>query len=435
MLKKLLTIFLTAFMAGMISLQSVVVMTLAIEGETPISSPISTPISSPVTEEPITSPIADPTPTPTPSPTPSATPSPTPEPVVSDNITSLISDGAFSIPSDATASATPQVTTTTQVTINAGSNSVVLSQGTVITRTDGADFNANQLVAQSVSTGSLSGLAQGSVVAGSVQWGLPNAGLTFSTPISLTINVGSTYNGKTLNILRSVNGSSNWTNDGIVAPATCSVTNGNCSFQATKASYYVSSQTSSSSSNSDSNSDSSSSTNTACVDAKPKNAPRLVSAVSREPNQVTLAWSRSEGPTTYYLVAYGLESGKMLYGNPNIGNTDTFTVKGLSGNTTYYFKVRAGNHCMPGDFSNEIAVKVSGSKITYAGSSKPLPATEFKEGVLSTSSSALNKENGDKFKLNLPFKPLTEVRSNRIWEYITSTLNLLVKGVSGLFNK
>jgi len=55
----------------------------------------------------------------------------------------------------------------------------------------------------------------------------------------------------------------------------------------------------------------------------------------------------------------------MLFGNPNIGNSETteYTVKSLSGGKKYYFKVRAGNGCMPGDFSNEIMVNLKGEDI------------------------------------------------------------------------
>ena len=46
-------------------------------------------------------------------------------------------------------------------------------------------------------------------------------------------------NGETFNVVRSVDGAGGWTDDGIVAPATCVVADGICSFQATKASYYA----------------------------------------------------------------------------------------------------------------------------------------------------------------------------------------------------
>ncbi|KKS93182.1 MAG: Ig-like protein domain-containing protein [Candidatus Collierbacteria bacterium GW2011_GWC2_43_12] len=120
-----------------------------------------------------------------------------------------------------------------------------------------------------------------------------------------------------------------------------------------------------------------------CTEQKPSSAPLLLSAVSTGQNEVTLTWSKSSNPVTYYLVAYGTKSGEMLYGNPNVGGVDstTFTVKGLSGGKRYYFQVRAGNNCMPGDYSNELSVFVSG--ITLSGA-----ASNFIEGVLGATTDA-----------------------------------------------
>ena len=135
------------------------------------------------------------------------------------------------------------------------------------------------------------------------------------------------------------------------------------------------------SSNNNSGSSNSSSSNSTvneplCTDAKPGNGPKLLSAVPDE-NMVTLTWEKAKDPVTYYLVSYGLKTGEMLYGNPNIGdkNTVSYTVKGLSGGTKYYFKVRAGNNCMPGDFSNELSAKPGGKNMDSI-------AVGFKKGVL-----------------------------------------------------
>lgn len=111
-----------------------------------------------------------------------------------------------------------------------------------------------------------------------------------------------------------------------------------------------------------------------CVDSKPESAPKLLSASANGKNQVTLTWSKAADPVTYYLVAYGTKSGKLEFGNPNVGgkNATSYTVKGLENGKTYFFKVRAGNHCMPGEFSNELSVKVTGeiSAINLQAASK-----------------------------------------------------------------
>ena len=87
-----------------------------------------------------------------------------------------------------------------------------------------------------------------------------------------------------------------------------------------------------------------------CNDTAPGGAPTLISAISNGANSVTLTWTPAPGPVTYYLLTYGTSPGAQTYGNPNIGGHDTtsYTVNGLSGNTTYYFQIRAGNGCTRG---------------------------------------------------------------------------------------
>ena len=123
----------------------------------------------------------------------------------------------------------------------------------------------------------------------------------------------------------------------------------------------------------------------------------MLSATITGPNQVTLTWSKAKNPVTYYLVAYGTKSGKIEFGNPNVGGADTtsYVVNGLSGGTNYYFKVRAGNNCMPGEFSSEITAKAYGSEVQT-------PAKGFSEGVLSTNKTITSKVTDN---TPLPIKP------------------------------
>ncbi|MBI2314517.1 S8 family serine peptidase [Candidatus Daviesbacteria bacterium] len=168
------------------------------------------------------------------------------------------------------------------------------------------------------------------------------------------------------------------------------VTDGECKIDAgsdlviwtkhfTKFATYTQTTIASSTSNS-SSSDGGGSSSASCSDQKPGNAPTLLSVVASGVNSVTLTWSEAKDPVTYYLVAYGTSSGIVQYGNPNIGGkgTTSYTVQGLSGGKTYYFKVRAGNGCTPGDFSNEVSATPAGVFITA-------PATGFEEGVLGES--------------------------------------------------
>jgi hypothetical protein len=94
-------------------------------------------------------------------------------------------------------------------------------------------------------------------------------------------------------------------------------------------------------------------------------APQLTSAVASANNQITLTWTDSTDPVSYYLVSYGNVSGQYIYGNPNVGGqgTTTYTVNSLATATTYYFVVRAVNSCAPSSASNEVSAQTLGAVI------------------------------------------------------------------------
>lgn len=111
-----------------------------------------------------------------------------------------------------------------------------------------------------------------------------------------------------------------------------------------------------------------------CNSQAPSSAPKIISAVTTGKNEITLSWTKAGDPANNYVIAYGVQKGKPLYG-ASIGNVTTFSVKGLSGGFTYFFKVRGGNDCQPGAYSQELAVKVGGKFINA-------PAQGFQAGVL-----------------------------------------------------
>ncbi|MBI2031561.1 MAG: fibronectin type III domain-containing protein [Candidatus Levybacteria bacterium] len=103
-------------------------------------------------------------------------------------------------------------------------------------------------------------------------------------------------------------------------------------------------------------------TSPSCGDAVP-GAPTLSSATSPSSSQVKLTWTTVSDPVSYYVVSYGLSSGNYIYGNPNVGKQDNYTIGYLSPGVTYYFVVKAMNGCSAGASSNELAV-VAGQSAT-----------------------------------------------------------------------
>lgn len=163
-----------------------------------------------------------------------------------------------------------------------------------------------------------------------------------------------------------------------------------------------------------------------CGETKP-GTPTLVYAHSTSDNEVELVWTDVSGPMTYYLVAFGDAPGSLKYGNPNIGGRGTikYTVRGLSGDFTYYFRIRAGNSCMPGDFSNEYAVYVGGPKLST-------PPQGFQEGVLGTKTDKEKEDQQGEVKAEIKEEktPLESGTSNKIflWVFLGT---LLVAGAGG----
>lgn len=126
--------------------------------------------------------------------------------------------------------------------------------------------------------------------------------------------------------------------------------------------------TTSSSSSSSSGSTSTGSDNN-CTRLPPgAKAPEIYAAIPDGLNGVKLYFTDASQPFDKYVLEYGLESGKYIYGADNIGEagTRTYRVGFLNKNTNYWFRVRAMNGCMPGPWSNEFLGNTKGGLANLA---------------------------------------------------------------------
>jgi len=124
-------------------------------------------------------------------------------------------------------------------------------------------------------------------------------------------------------------------------------------------------QAATTSSSSSSSSNSSSSSSSTCNDQAPgSKAPWLYGAIAQDSGSVLLYFTEADNPVSKYVLEYGTKSGNYPYGVQDMGVNSrgqmTFLVKSLSPNTTYFFKIRGGNGCAVGNWSNEISATTKG---------------------------------------------------------------------------
>lgn len=100
-----------------------------------------------------------------------------------------------------------------------------------------------------------------------------------------------------------------------------------------------------------------------CTDSSPgSTAPWMYSASVFESNSILLKYTDWSTNKTEFVIEYGLESGKYIYSAIGISPTSTSHVIGsLNLNTTYYFRIRAGNGCATGAWSNELSATTRGA--------------------------------------------------------------------------
>jgi len=101
---------------------------------------------------------------------------------------------------------------------------------------------------------------------------------------------------------------------------------------------------------------------TSCTTTKPSGISTwLYSAVSNSSNSVTLRFTNYQTPIDHFVIEYGTKTGEYKYSVDNIDkNATSYTVNKLNSNTTYFFRIRTGNGCATGSWSNEISSKTLG---------------------------------------------------------------------------
>ncbi|MDD2224835.1 MAG: S8 family serine peptidase [Candidatus Shapirobacteria bacterium] len=292
------------------------------------------------------------------------------------NLSDLVVYGTFTTtPSGDNSGEISRISVTNNITVNIGENvakdTVYLPQGTDITEHDNQSYDASELSARIVDVSTLSNLDSGFVKEAAIQWGIPDKTLVFSNPITITVYVGTDLNGRTLNILRSPNGSSGWTNEGIVSPATCVVSSGYCQFLATKASYFMAASYEASTqqnSNDNNNNNNNNIGPKVCTDTPPTDNPDLFE-VKTTKGSVKLFYTPTSQATSYAIL-YGLKKGDERFGtftntineNKGVQNID---INMLNPKITYYFKVAAVNGCTMGPWSEWVPAKANRKSTIY----------------------------------------------------------------------
>lgn len=109
----------------------------------------------------------------------------------------------------------------------------------------------------------------------------------------------------------------------------------------------------------------------ACSAQVPGKAPWLYAAVTKSSSSIEIYFTDSGDPYDHYALEYGPAESNYQWGATNIGGkgTRTYTISDLSPNTTYYFRVRAGNGCATGAWSNELSATTKSRFWGFSGSS------------------------------------------------------------------
>ncbi|RPJ69147.1 MAG: hypothetical protein EHM20_16705, partial [Alphaproteobacteria bacterium] len=94
-----------------------------------------------------------------------------------------------------------------------------------------------------------------------------------------------------------------------------------------------------------------------CTQEEPKGLSTWIySAVSNSSSSVTIKFTNWQSPVDHFTLEYGTKSGEYKYSVDGISKDSTsFLIEKLNANTSYYFRIRSGNGCAVGSWSNEIS--------------------------------------------------------------------------------
>lgn len=119
-----------------------------------------------------------------------------------------------------------------------------------------------------------------------------------------------------------------------------------------------------------------------CHSSSPLNFPKNIKVTSGQ-NSITLSWDETDDIFSYYLISYSTEKHAATFATANIGGrgTTSFTINNLSADILYYFKIRTGNFCAQGPFSEIISATPSGQKLSNS------PFSFFRPAILGQNTS------------------------------------------------